>query len=187
MIWKFHLIILCLCFSSIAAIAQEEKVLEPEDDGISAIGSVLGGKDKGISKVRVTADTEQSLSVEVSFKGFDEKSKISGAILNKMKKPLKEVVSEAKILPKSEGTVELKFQFKQGSSAYNKSFLESHFLSLSVSKSDGLLDNLDLGGENILGDNYLYKLNKKWRLSGSEQMVIEVKLTPFKSAASITP
>jgi hypothetical protein len=186
MIWKIACVMMCL-LGVIQSLHAQEDELQPVDEASVDINAILGGKDKGISKVRVIADSEQSLSVEVSFKGLDQKSKISGAVLNKMKKPLKEVVTEPKILSSEDGTVELKFHFKQGTGGYNKSFIESQFLSLSVSKSDGLLENLDLGGENIMGDNYLYKLEKKWRVSGSEQMVIEVKMTPFKSAASISP
>jgi hypothetical protein len=183
---KFHLIVMLIVMTITAGMAQENE-LQPVDDGAAAIGSILGGNSKGVTKVRVIADTEQSLTLEVTYKGFDEKSKLTGAVLNKIQKPVKEVTSESKVLQKADGTVELKFQFKQGAGSYNKTFVESNYVSFSVGKADGILGNLELGGENILVDNYLYKLDKKWRVSGSEQMVITVKLTPFKSAASIAP
>jgi len=183
---KFHLIFMLMVMTITAGMAQENE-LEPVEDGAAAIGSILGGNSKGVTKVRVIADNEQSCTLEVTYKGFDEKSKLTGAVLNKIKKPVKEVTSESKVLQKADGTVELKFQFKQGTGSYNKTFVESNYVSFSVGKADGILGDLDIGGENILGDNYLYKLDKKWRVSGSEQMVITVKLTPLKSAASIAP
>lgn len=183
---KFHLIVMLMVMTITAGMAQEDE-LQPVDDGAAAIGAILGGNSKGVSKVRVIADNEQSLTVEVTYNGFDEKSKLTGAVLNKIKKPVKEVTSESKVLQKADGTVELKFQFKQGTGSYSKTFVESNFVSFSVGKADGFLANLDLGGENVLGDTYVYKLDKKWRVGGSEQMVINVKLTPFKSAASIAP
>lgn len=168
-------------------LTAQDNELEPVDDTADLLGGILGGNAKGISKVKVISDTEQSISIEVDLKGFDDKHKIKGEILNKVKKPIKEIVSEVKVLPKSDGSVEVKFQFKQSSVNYTNSFLESNFLSLTISKSDGVLGDLDLGGENIFGTTYLYKLKKNWRVTGSESIVIVVKPIPFKSAASIQP
>jgi hypothetical protein len=169
-----------------AAIAQEQE-LKPVDDSSTALGSLFGGNSSGITAVRVISDTEQSVTIQVTVKGMEgDKNTISGAALNKLKKPLKEVVTETKALPAGDGTVEIKFQFKQGTAAYKSGFLESNFISLTVSKKDGLLGSLDLG-EDILGDNTVYVFPKKWRVSGSASMVIQVALIPFKSAATVKP
>ena len=85
---KFHLIVMLMVMSITAGMAQENE-LQPDEDGAAAIGSILGGNSKGVTKVRVIADNEQSLTLEVTYKGFDEKSKITGAVLNKIKKPVK--------------------------------------------------------------------------------------------------
>lgn len=177
---------LCLnCFSQ--GVRAQDNSLEPVEDASDAISGILGGSKKGVSKVRLISDTEQGVSIEVDYKGFEEKYKVKGSMLNKLKKPVVEIVCEEKTLSKPDGTIDLKFQFKQGKTSFTNSSLETHFIALAFSKSDGLLNGLDLGDDTIFGDVYVYKLNKKWRVSGSESMVITVKLTPFKSAASIQP
>lgn len=165
---------------------QAQESLEPVEDAASAISAILGGN-KGVSDVRLITDTEQSVTVEVDYKGFVDKYQVKGFILNKLKKPVEEIVCETVTLSKSDGTADLKFQFKQGSRSYTNSSLETHFLSIVFSKADGLLSGIELGGQYVLGETYLYKLNKMWRVDGSESMVITVKLTPYKSAASIQP
>jgi hypothetical protein len=187
MITRHFLIVVFALFGSSLSMAQERE-LEPVEDAAAAIGSILGGKENGIAKVRIISDTEQSLSIQVETDGFDDHEyTIHGAVLNRIKKPLKEVETEDQTLPKGGGVVELGFRFDQESKSYSGSHLESHFIALTISKKDALLSKLDLGGENVFGDTYLYKLNKKWRVSGNEAMVIEVKLTPFRSAGTIQP
>lgn len=173
-----------LLLIQVAVFAQDEE-LEAVDDAAGAISAILGGKGKGISKAKVVANTEQTLTVELHVSGFEEKSKISGMALNKIKKEMSEITSEAVMLPSGEGVVELKFQLKPGDGKNKNAFLESDFLTIVVSKADGLFADIDLGPGAVFGDTYLYKLNKKWRVSGSEAMVIEVKLVPLKSAGSI--
>jgi hypothetical protein len=183
-----RIIFVFLCLYSIAhAVLAQENSLEAVEDPSDAISGILGGEKKGVTDVRLISDTEQAVSIEIDYKGFEEKSKVKGYLLNKMKKPVAEIVGEEKVLSKGDGTVDMKFQFKQGNGNYTNTSLETHFISLSFTKSDGLLSGLDLGDDAIFGDVYVYKLNKRWRVSGSEAMVITVKLTPFKSAASIQP
>ena len=165
---------------------RAQNSLEPVEDAASTISAILGGN-KGLSDVRLIADTEQAATVEVDYKGFEGKYKVKGVVLNKLKKPVEDIVCEEQTLTKADGTAELKFQFRQGSGRYTSSSLDTHFVSITFSKSDGLLGAIDLGGQYALGDTYIYKLNKTWRVGGSEAMVITVKLTPFKSAASIKP
>ena len=79
---KFHLIVMLMVMTITAGMAQEDE-LQPADNGAAAIGAILGGgNSKGVSKVRagVIADNEQSLTLEVTYKGFDEKSKLTGAV-----------------------------------------------------------------------------------------------------------
>jgi len=181
---KVFCLLLCLCLFQLIAQAQES--LEPVNDTASLIGDILGG-DKGVTDVRLISDTEEGATVEVDFKGFEGKYTVKGLILNKLKKPIAEISCEPQTLAKPNGTAELRFQFKAGSGSYSNSMLETHFLSVVFSKSDGLLSGLDLGSGDVLAETYLYKMNKMWRVGGSESMIITVKLTPFKSAASIKP
>jgi hypothetical protein len=167
--------------------SQAQETLEPVDDTAATITGILGGGKKGVSGARLTAGTEQSVTVEVDYKGFEGKYKVKGQILNKLKKPVAEITCEEQTLAKIDGTVELKFQFKQGTGNYTSSNLETSFVSIVFIKTDGLLSGIDLGDQNLLGETYTYKLNKSWRVSGSASMVITVKLTPFKSAATIQP
>lgn len=184
---KVYVIIIVASLVAFELRAQDNE-LEPVEDAAVAIGAILGGKTDAITKVRLISDTEQSMSIEVESKGFeDQEYTIAGTVLNRIKKPIAEIVTEGKILPRGGGRVELQFLFRQSARKYSSTYLESQYISLTISKSGGLLSKLDLGGENIFGDTYLYKLDKKWRISGSESMVIQVKLTPFKSAATIKP
>ena len=183
---KVYLIITCVVFANSMLMAQDNS-LEAEEDASDAISGILGGSKKGVSDVRLISDTEQNVAIEVDYKGFEAKYKVKGYVLNKLKKPVAEIVCEEKTLSKPDGTIDLKFQFKQGKTKFTNSSLETHFISIAFSKGDGLLSGLDLGDDTIFGDAYIYKLNKKWRVSGSESMVITVKLTPFKSAISIQP
>ena len=180
------ILILSLLLPSFAM--AQERELEPVDDAAAAIGSILGNNAKGITSVRVLADTEETLTVQVTYDGFDDgPHTITGAVLNRIKKPLKDVESESQTLRAGSGTTELTFRFRQQSRGYSGSHIDSDFLSLTVAKEDAFLSKLDLGSDLTFGDTYLFKLGKQWRVKGSESMVIQVKLTPYKSAATITP
>ncbi|MBT1687591.1 hypothetical protein [Dawidia soli] len=169
-----------------AAVAQEQE-LKPVDDTSTALGSLFGGNASGITAVKVVANTEQSITLQVSVKGIEgDATSLSGAVLNKLKKPLADFVCEPRKLPAGDGTAELKFQFKQGNAAYKSGLLETHFVSLTLAKKEGILGSLDLG-DDVLGDNTVYAFQKKWRVSGSASMVIPVVLMPFKSAATLKP
>jgi len=173
----------CCLFQSLQA---QDNSLEPVQDAASTISAILGG-DKGLSEVRLISDTEQGVTVEVDYKGFEGNYQVKGTILNKLKQRVDDIVCEGQTLAKADGTAELKFQFKKSGANYTDSSLETHFLSVTFSKTDGLLSGIDLGSQYTLGETYLYKLNKIWRVGGSESMVITVKLTPFRSSSSIQP
>ena len=176
------LFVTCLCLQPV--FAQES--LEPVDDAAVLIGGILGGGKKGVEAARLTTNTEQGATVEIDYKGFEGKYVVKGFILNKLKKPIEGIACEPVTLSKPEGTAELKFVFGGGGN-YTTTTLETHFVSFVFSKTDGVLSGLDIGGQDLLGETFVYKLTKSWRVGGSEAMVINVKLTPFKSAASIKP
>lgn len=182
---KGILSLILLTFLFLATFRTAAQDLEPVEDAASAISSVLGSKGKGISKARIVSDTEQSITIELHVGGFEEKSNVRGVVLNKIKKQVADISSEAKPVPAGEGTVELKFQLKPSSAKHQNTFLETDFISFVVSKADGLFADLDLGDDVVFGDTYIFKLTKKWRVNGNEAMLIDVKLTPLKSAASI--
>ena len=176
---------LFLCFVLQSLWAQEES-LEPVDDAASVLSGILGGG-KGVSDARLITDNEEAVTIEVDYNGFEGNYKMKGFILNRVKKTVEEISCEPQALSKHDGTAELRFQLGKGSDKYPNSVLETHFVAIVFSKTDSILSGIDLGGDNILGETYLYKLNKRWRVGGNESMVITVKLTPFKSAASIQP
>lgn len=173
---------LCLLLQAV----QAQNSLEPVEDAASLLNGILGG-DKGISDARLISDTEQGASIEVDYKGFEGNYQVRGFILNRLKKTVEEISCEPEKLSKPEGTAELVFQLGKLNGNYTNSLLETHFLAVVFSKTDGILSGIDLGGHDVLGETYLYKLNKRWRVGGSESMVITIKLTPFKSAATIQP
>jgi hypothetical protein len=175
---------LFLCFMLQTLWAQE--TLEPVEDAASILSGILGG-DKGISEVRLVTSTEQGATVEVDYKGFKGNYQVRGLILNRLKKSVEQISSEPQQLTKADGTIELRFQLGPGTENYTNNVLETHFVAIVFSKTDSILSGIDLGDQNVLGETYLYKMNKRWRVGGNESMVVTVKLTPFKSATSIQP
>jgi hypothetical protein len=94
-----------------------------------------------------------------------------------------------KDLPGRSNSVELRFTFKQSKTrAYKKPSVHSKYLSLTICEADDALCDIDMGGVEIFGNNFTYKLDKNWRVSGgtgNTNIVINVKLTPFGSAKTI--
>ena len=179
---KIILLVFTLFVSS-ASIAQE---LQAVEDAASSLSSFLGENKDRITSVRVVSDTEQGLKVEVSYAGFDDdKYKISGVIMNRIKQPLKQIRSEPQQLNNSRSSVELGFQFDASAFGANRPYLQSEFLQLSIYKANDLLGNLDLDVGGFSGETFLYKHSKQWRIGGNERMVITVKLTPYQSARTI--
>jgi len=186
------LILLCCCFFCLDVIHGQDDELQAVDDPSSTISALLGSNTNSIEKVRLISETERAVSIEVSFNGFDDKKyKIKGTVLSRTKRPLKEVETVIKDLPGNSSSVEMRFNFKQSSSkAYSTPSIESRYLSLNIYDAKDSFGDLDLGGVNVFGNSFLYKLSKKWRISGSgsnANIIVEVKLTPYKSARTIKP
>lgn len=179
-------ICLSLFFCFILQTLWAQETLEPVEDAASLLSGILGGN-KEISEARLVTDTEQGATIEVDYKGFEGNYQVRGFILNRLKKTVEQISSEPQMLTKGDGTIELRFQLGPGTENYTNNILETHFLAIVFSKTDSILSGIDLGGQNVLGETYQYKMNKRWRVGGNESMVVTVKLTPFKSAASIQP
>lgn len=181
------ILFLGLLFSAAPGYAQNE--LQPVKDGTEALRGLLGEEDNTITSVRLVSSGEQALTVSVEFKGYQDKAYyIVGNLLSRSKRPLEEIAPVKVELPKQGNAVDLSFSF-QPKRNYNRTYLESYFLSLSVAEADGLFSGMEdlLGGVSVTGDDYTYELEKKWRIGGNEQMVIEVKLTPVGAARTIKP
>lgn len=167
--------------------AQDE--LQAVEDETSALRSLLGSPDNSVTSVKLISDAEQNLTVNVNYKGFSgKKFQIKGSILNRSKKPLKEVDAIEKELPTHGSSIDLTFTFK-ARSGYKSSYINSNYLLLTISEAGNALSGLDklLGTVSLSGEDYLYHLNKKWRVGGSESMLITVKLIPYKTAKYIKP
>ncbi len=182
---KNLIIVFALAANWLNVQAQDE--LKPANDAVGSIGSIFGGDDQ-VTKVRLIASAERSLTVSVEFKGFkDKKYKLRGNILNGAKKPLKEVPTVEVDLPANGNSADLTFKFQPSKTAAVPTVM-SKYLAVSIVEAESALSDLDkaLGGTvSLSGSDFMYHLEKQWRAGGSESMVVTVKLTPFKSAASI--
>ena len=188
---KVLILLLTMFFNGFCLFAQDDE-LELLDDPASSISALIGSDKNTIKKVRLISESERTLSIEVSYKGFDDKNyKIKGMILSSTKKPLKEVEAVIKDLPQNSSTIEMRFDFKQNSiKTYTTPYIGSRYLSLNIYDTNDSLGDLDLGGVNVFGNNFTYKLDKKWRISGggsNTNIVVKVKLVPYKSARTIKP
>jgi len=178
-------------FALLSAFAQDDLKCYTDD---SITGLFSSNK---ITGVAITAESEKSITLSVDVEGFDEEGEtfmLKGVMLNRKNdtKPVKGIVAKPVKLPKGGGSAELTFQFKNGEVQASKAYLETKYVKLSVAKTSGLGEILEgiellegLEGLNFSGVELVCDCVKKWRLSGSSDIVITVNLVPFGAAQHI--
>lgn len=179
---KKYILSLCTFSLLVTSWAFAQEVLKPVA-GQNIVGDLLG--ENKLTKVSMIAQGERKLTVSVAYNKLPagKDFSIKGTILNRVKRPLPDIPVVSEAVSSSQGSVDLSFAFSP-SRSYSKTYIESLYILISVVPEDenaellnGIFDNVTVSGE-----DYMYHLKKKWRVGGSEEMIIKVKLVPFKTA-----
>jgi len=167
------------------SLSAQDKLKCDEDP----LAMLTSSSDK-ISSVYIVVDNENSLTLEVELKGFEEgEYTLKGQLLSRKNTSavIRGIDSEKVDVPGGGGTVELSFRLNPQEVRTTKNVLESKFVRLMVSKSDGILSDLDIEGISFSSTELMCTCEKSWRISGktNSKVTIEVNLTPYKSANQI--
>lgn len=160
-------------------------------DNTTSIMGALSTSPNKIGRVSVNKEDERSVSVSVTFQGFDDKTttyKIRAFILNKNKESIAAISPVEADMPRSK-QVDMSFLLGDESKTTNSPILESAFLRIKVSSSGmGNVVNIledAVSGLSLSQHDYLYEFPKKWMRTGPN-VVLTVKLTPYKNALTIS-
>ena len=161
-----------------------QTVLQPED----GLGNLFGGGTQ-ITEAKLIADGETRKIINVSYTlDSDKEFLVQGCILDKRKKVLKDIPPATFIANGKSGSGDLVLSFSPVKN-YSQGYLQTHFIRIILEEKGGMFQEMacEMGGLSLSGSSQLYPLDTKWRVKGSENMRIQVTLTPYKSASSITP
>lgn len=178
-----------LIILTMPALLFSQKELKAVKDEASAILAEISTSANKLEKVTLVSEDERSVTISATFKGFTDKTyKVRGFILNARKETLQEISPVERDLPKN-NQVELTFLMGDSGKEVTQTGLDSKFLKLTIAPNEGGLGSLleeALGeGISLSATDYLYELDKKWMFNG-QNIILNVKLTPFKNAASIS-
>jgi hypothetical protein len=167
-------------------IHAQNKPLKSADD----LAGILGDKNNAINKATVQTETEKTVAFQIEYAGFKEKDKsykIKGQILNAKKMKIDEIEPVEVDLDPKAGLADLFFTFKQKTGKqYTTPTLDCTYVQFSVIDKKGV--SSQIGGLESLGLDskvFTFEYKKKWKLKGAAGQEVTVKLTPYKSAATI--
>jgi len=177
----YHPIFLFFLFDSVSYSQSVELKLADE------LSNLFGDTENSIKKATVQTESEKTVGIQIEISGFKNKNYIITAIvLNNLKQAMKEFPKIEIPLDKRSGLADFFFNFKQLSGKqYSQAFIESGFVQFSVAEKDGLGAGVGLDLLGIDSKIFTFKYKKKWPIKGGGSQEVLVKLTPFKSAASI--
>jgi hypothetical protein len=181
-------IIFFLFFSALHLHAQRD--LKPVTDATADFEKIISKTGAKIKKATVASETGVTMDLGLELEGFkrDKKYKIKGEVLNKTKLKLKEVEPVTVDVINNSTSAEMTLKFNtSANAAYTSNKVESYFIRLIITEVDPRLGDL-LGDTGLNSSTYIFECKKDWRIkgnSGNSNVVVEVKLTPYKSAASI--
>lgn len=182
---------LSLVFHLSIFVCGQEILLEPVESGLSLFSDI------SVSKVRLLSETEETLNLEMSYEIKNDKSYIvASQVLTPTRVLLNEVTTQRQKLSRQSGTLDLRFDLKPNLNLrkYDKPYLDSRYIKIIFSETsendDSWSDILDVFGEDnplgdALGEAFLFKHNRQWRIGGGSGMVIKVPITPIGNASII--
>ncbi len=178
-----------LIFLTLPVLLFSQRELKAVKDEASSILEEISGSTNKLERVTLVSEDERSVTISATFKGFADKSyKVRGFIQNARKETIQEISPAERDLPKN-NQVELTFLMSDNGREVTQTSLESRYLKLTITPNEGGLGSLleeALGeGISLSSTDYLYELDKKWMFSG-QNIILNVKLAPFKNAASIS-
>jgi hypothetical protein len=182
---KRFFIIFCAFLCCAGPLKTQSKELKLVDD----LATVLGDKNNSVKKATVQTESEKTLSLQIEFAGFKDKEyKIKAAVLNQLKKPMKEIDVVEVPLDSRSGLADLFFNFKQqAGKQYPLGYAESSFVEISIVEKSGLASNPGLESLGIGAKKFTFQYKKKWRVKGASGQEVTITLVPYKSAANIKP
>ena len=184
-----YVFITILIFSANVVYTQRDlKLLTDHADNIlSMTGQSNGPK---IQSAVVSSESGVTMDVGLVLKDFkrDKKYKLKGEILGKTKLKVREIEPTTIDISNSSTTAEMTFKFIASSTlTYTENKVESYFIRLTITELDARLS--DWFGDTGLNDStFLFECKKDWRVkstNANNNVVLEIKLTPYMSAASI--
>ncbi|HMQ60115.1 MAG TPA: hypothetical protein PKE06_05560 [Flavilitoribacter sp.] len=178
-----------LILATLPMLVFSQRELKAVQDDATAILGELSNSPNKVERVTLTSEDERSATVSVTFSGFKDKTyKVRGFVLNAAKKTIQEISPVEAELPKN-NQLELTFLMGESGKTSTQTGLDSKYLKLTVAPNEGGLGSLledALGSDISLSSNdYLFELDKKWMFSGQD-VILNVKLTPYKNAAAIS-
>ena len=181
--------ILAFIFCQTSLFGQGE--LKPVKDGVESFLGSFSSSNGQIKSATIASETGVTLDLSLDLEGFnrDKKYKIKGEILSKLKLKIKEIDPVTIEVVKSSNAAEMTFKFNASSStAYTSNKIESGFLRLTATEVDPRLGDL-LGDSGLNSTSFLFECKKEWRIKGNlgkSNIMVQVVLVPFKSAANIS-
>jgi hypothetical protein len=171
--------------------AQAQNCEPLQSAGATGLEGLLSGENK-ISGACILSESEDYIVVRVTYAGFTDKAyKLTGKILDVAKKPMTEFVPVTLDIAQGSTSTDLQFEFKKADKVYSRTSIDSKFLAVSFTSGSDPLAGFDIGGTSLFGVSALYKLERKWSISGgggdNSNVTVNVKLTPYKSATTIKP
>jgi hypothetical protein len=186
---KLYKILFIPFFLMCVTIATGQQDLKQIEDETALIIGELGGSKNKVKRATLTKEDERMVTVSLSFEGFDDKPyQVKAAVMNAQKKIVEEISRFTSDIPKSK-QVDVTLNLSEPGKTLSSSAFETKYLLIRTAPKGTGLDALlegALGDVNISGTDYVFELNKKWMAMGAN-VKVTVNLTPYKSAASITP
>ena len=183
---RIVLIALIIAGSIESVSAQSCDPLEPAEQ--SGLEAILSG-DNQVTEACVISESDEHIAFQVKYKGFsDKKYTATAKILGAGKTAMREFEPVKVELGQGGNSFDLRFEFKKSSKTYKKPSVKSRYLQIAIEEKDGFLSGIEISGSSILGSSYLFELDRQWEVNSSgdnSHVNLTVKLTPYKSAATI--
>ncbi|MFZ2899975.1 MAG: hypothetical protein WA004_15215 [Saprospiraceae bacterium] len=179
-----------LLFFGLFARTQTCEPLQPSSStGMEPLIDFFGGGNR-ITNVCVLSESAEHIAVRVEYSGFSDKNyTITGSILDGLKKNLPEFEAISFKLNNGSTSVDIQFEFKLVRKTYSTSRVVSKYLLITINESDK--PGFELDGVSLFGTSMMYKLDRQWPVQGigadNSNIIVKVKLTPFKNASLIKP
>jgi hypothetical protein len=166
---------------------RDLKAITSDTDNLLA--ELTGGQVNKIERAIMTKEDERSITLSIRFAGFSDKEyRLQAAILNSRKEVMKNIRISESNMPKSK-QAEILLAIDPDSKSGTNPVLQSQYLKIRVNPIESGISGIlgDTFGDFNLGSmEFLFELKKTWMMIGPG-VTVNVKLIPFKNAASIIP
>ncbi|MBK8503361.1 MAG: hypothetical protein IPL46_14760 [Saprospiraceae bacterium] len=178
-----------MVFYGVGVLCAQRDLKAITSDADNVLAELTGGQVNKIERAMLTKEDERSVTLSIRFVGFSDKEyRLQAAILNSRKEVMKNIRIAESNMPKSK-QAEILLAIDPDAKSGSNSFLQSQYLKIRVNPIEGGISGLlgDTFGDFSLGSlEFLFELNKTWMMIGPG-VTVNVKLVPFKNAASIIP